>query len=349
MSASQWKTLSIYDQLELIDDVKVKKLKLATGAKKYGIGYSTAAKILKKEDDHRSSMQMNGNTIRKQKCQSMHKDVNEALKQWFTQACAHGATVTDHIIRQKASQLAVNLEVDFELSNGWKQANNVSFKKFHGESSADHGSANEWVTNVLPQLFCGYDPKDVWNCDETGLFYKAMPSGSLWFAGDEQSNGTKVPKDRLNENDQVSPPLGMEQTDFDEFISFDDCIQCYGELTDTDITRGIKSDDQDFDEDDDAESVSSEVSESDKLVWNSLAALNALETLTAYFEAKSSNPDGVLKMIYRLYESVHDVNKQISVQSKMTDIFKKKVIFDQIICENWLKRYFCLFLCFLCL
>ena len=29
-------------------------------------------------------------------------------------------------------------------------------------------------------------------------------------------------------------------------------------------------------------------------------------------------------MIYRLNESVHDVNKEISVQSKMTDFFKKK-------------------------
>ena len=95
-------------------------------------------------------------------------------------------------------------------------------------------------------------------------------------------------------------------------------------IENTDITRGIKSDDQDFDEDDDAESVSSEVSESDKPVPNSLPALNALETLTAYFEAKSSNPDGALKMIYGLYESVHDVNKEIPVQSKITDIFKKK-------------------------
>ncbi|CAE1257189.1 unnamed protein product [Acanthosepion pharaonis] len=43
----------------------------------------------------------------------------------------------------------------------------------------------------------------------------------------------------LDENDQVSQPSGMEQTDFDEFISFDDRTQCYGELTGTDITRGI--------------------------------------------------------------------------------------------------------------
>ncbi|CAE1170047.1 unnamed protein product [Acanthosepion pharaonis] len=250
MSASQRKTLSISEQLELIDDVKVKKLKLAAAAKKYRIGYSTAAKILKKEDDLRSCMQMNRNTNRKRKRQSVHKDFNEVLTQWFTQACAHGATATDHVIRQKASQLAVNLEVDFEPSNGWlmrwKQANNVSFKKFHGEStSADHGSANEWVTNVLPHLFRGYDPKDVWNCDETGIFYKAMPSGSLRFAGDEQSNGTKVPKDRLtmlqftnmDGSEKQAVVVGKSakprQTDFDEFISFDDRTQCYGELTDT--------------------------------------------------------------------------------------------------------------------
>ena len=82
-SASQRKTLSIYNQLELIDDVKVKKLKLAAAAKKYGIGYSTAAKIIKKEDDLRSYMQINGNTNRRQKRQSVHKNVNETLTQWY--------------------------------------------------------------------------------------------------------------------------------------------------------------------------------------------------------------------------------------------------------------------------
>lgn len=79
----QQKTQSISEQLELINNVKVKKLKLVSAAEKYGIGYSTAAKILKK-DDLRSCMQMNRNTNRKHKWQSVHKDVNEALTQWFT-------------------------------------------------------------------------------------------------------------------------------------------------------------------------------------------------------------------------------------------------------------------------
>lgn len=36
-------------------------------------------------------------------------------------------------------------------------------KKFHGKSMpVDHSSVNEWVTNVLLQLFRGYDPKMFW-------------------------------------------------------------------------------------------------------------------------------------------------------------------------------------------
>ena len=227
-SASQRKTLSIYDQLELIDDVKVKKLKLATATKKYGIGYSTAA---------------------------------------------------------------IDATPPVPLSEVAKQR--TVLKAMH----------------MMKRALFMVKPSTSQNC-----FKKAG------FVIESQAEVEEI----LDENDQVSPPPGMEQTYFDEFISFDDRTQSYGELTDTDITRGIKSDDQDFDGDDDVESVSSEVSESDKPAPNSLAALNALETLTACFEAKSSNPDGTLKIIYGLYESVHDVSKEISEHSKMTDFFKKK-------------------------
>ncbi len=48
MSASQQKSLSIYDQLELIDDVQEKKLKLAAAAKTHGIGSEKQAVVVGK-------------------------------------------------------------------------------------------------------------------------------------------------------------------------------------------------------------------------------------------------------------------------------------------------------------
>ena len=62
----------------------------------------------------------------------------------------------------------------------------------------------------------------------------------------------------------------------------------------TDITRGIKSDDQDFDEDDDAESVSSEVSESNKpvpatLLYPGYTVLNGFVLIFLYSRPPTSD------------------------------------------------------------
>ena len=42
----------------------------------------------------------------------------------------------------------------------------------------------------------GYDMNDVFNADETGLFYKAAPSGTLTVSGTHPT-GDKTPKDRV--------------------------------------------------------------------------------------------------------------------------------------------------------
>lgn len=64
----------------------------------------------------------------------------------------------------------------------------------------------------LKTLCNGYDEKDIYNCDETALFYRALPNRSLVFKI-EDSRGTKLIKDRLsillcvNGDGEVLPPL----------------------------------------------------------------------------------------------------------------------------------------------
>jgi hypothetical protein len=56
----------------------------------------------------------------------------------------------------------------------WKYRFGIKFKKAHGEKgSADAVNAEQWKSTKLPKLlqkFCA---------DETGLFYRATPHGSL--------------------------------------------------------------------------------------------------------------------------------------------------------------------------
>ena len=71
-----------------------------------------------------------------------------------------------------------------------KSRHSIKFIKVSGErSAADRVGAENWIKNVLPGLTEGYDLNDIFNVDETGLFYKAAPSGTLAVAGSDPTGG----------------------------------------------------------------------------------------------------------------------------------------------------------------
>jgi hypothetical protein len=47
------------------------------------------------------------------------------------------------------------------------------------EDSSDAGSAEKWKSTKLPNLLQKFCADDIYNADETGLFYHATPDGSL--------------------------------------------------------------------------------------------------------------------------------------------------------------------------
>ncbi|UYV85048.1 K02A2.6-like [Cordylochernes scorpioides] len=68
---------------------------------------------------------------------------------------------------------------NFEASNGWlekfKARRNIAFKRLHGEAgSVDANSVATWKDGIIPSLLAKYSPQDIFNADETGLFYKLL-------------------------------------------------------------------------------------------------------------------------------------------------------------------------------
>ena len=55
---------------------------------------------------------------------------------------------------------------------------------------------DQWVSSSLPILLQGYEPKNVFNADETGLFFKLLPDKTLEFKK-EPWHGGKHSKDRI--------------------------------------------------------------------------------------------------------------------------------------------------------
>ena len=56
--------------------------------------------------------------------------------------------------------------------------------------------AYDWVTGVWPEISIKYVAKDVYNCDETGLYFKALPDGTICFKDDTLFGGKKA-KERV--------------------------------------------------------------------------------------------------------------------------------------------------------
>ncbi|XP_030047942.1 tigger transposable element-derived protein 4-like [Microcaecilia unicolor] len=70
-------------------------------------------------------------------------------------------------------------------------------QKQHGErQDADDSGAENWVVSVLPSILNEYAPRDIFNADETGLYWRAIPDGTLAFK-QATPTGSKASKERL--------------------------------------------------------------------------------------------------------------------------------------------------------
>ena len=70
---------------------------------------------------------------------------------------------------------------DFVATNSWlsrwKTRHNIKFKYIHGEKrSANNINAEEWQSKNVPIYISTYSPDNIYNSDETGLYYRALDS-----------------------------------------------------------------------------------------------------------------------------------------------------------------------------
>ena len=103
-------------------------------------------------------------------------DVEEALVIWLRQKRDKKLNISSEMISEKAKQLAEAMGYEnFKASNkyieGLKRRQNIRFIKTRGESdSVPQEGVENWKTKLQEEIE-GYEPKDVFNLDETALFY----------------------------------------------------------------------------------------------------------------------------------------------------------------------------------
>ena len=108
-----------------------------------------------------------------------------------------GQKLSGPILKEKAENLAKKLRhTNFVATEGWrslwKPRHQIRYKQAHGEKeSADIKSAEEWTSTILPGLL-EERPNEVYNADETGLYYRATTDGSLCYWHEKLSGSKKA-------------------------------------------------------------------------------------------------------------------------------------------------------------
>ena len=156
-----------------------------TLAKSFDCGKTQIQTILKNKDHikelYESNASDNLKQFRKRSRKSEYSEINDALYKWFQLASSKNIHPDGKILMEKAIEIAQRLGIDeFKASNGWltrwKERYNVKQRVISGESGAD--TVESWLER-LPSVIEGYEARDIWNCDETGLFWKALPDKGL--------------------------------------------------------------------------------------------------------------------------------------------------------------------------
>ncbi|XP_033229060.1 tigger transposable element-derived protein 4-like [Belonocnema kinseyi] len=103
---------------------------------------------------------------------------------------------------EKAEFFAAHLGCkDLKASSGWlerfKNRNGIICRALNGESaSVSEEDCKKFLTDILSSLLEVYSIEDIFNADETGLFFKCLPDKTLAFKGDT-CHGSKKSKDRV--------------------------------------------------------------------------------------------------------------------------------------------------------
>ena len=199
--------INLETKLKVIEDVRAKMI-YDDIASKYSI--SNKCTISKIWNDREKLLEKAKNvgigsvkTIKKIK-NGKYDSLDKAVCDWIDQCEANNVPLTQEVIQEKAKTLheKLGLEGNFVASNGWlqKMAKRFDVKKvtMHGEKKdANQIEFDKWLPEAQ-KIIRKYKLKDVYNVDETGLFYRLLPNKTYVVKQKNTSyHGGKMDKTRI--------------------------------------------------------------------------------------------------------------------------------------------------------
>ena len=202
--------MSIAEKLKILDLLKQGEI-IAAVARKFEVNESTIRSIRKNEQKIRQSASKLGSQakfIKISRDENIEK-LEDMLLIWIQDLIHKKIPISTIIIREQAMIFFKHLHEKnptkevFSASKGWFEKFKSRFSlhnvKFSGESAAADRVAAEAFIPLLKEAIeaKGYLPAQIFNCDETGLFWKRMPNRTWLTKEEKTAPGFKAAKDRF--------------------------------------------------------------------------------------------------------------------------------------------------------
>ena len=153
-------------------------------AEKFGCGKTQVINILKQKTLVREEYERGFSSAKKRNRTSQYSDVDDAVWEWFKKKTEQCIPVDGPLIQEFTTKVAEKLGYpEFKASSSslerFKERNKLLQHKLCGESAdVPEATVYSWKER-LGSITSGYEMQDIWNMDETGCFYRALPDKSL--------------------------------------------------------------------------------------------------------------------------------------------------------------------------
>jgi hypothetical protein len=147
----------------------------------FDIGKTTVTDILNQKERWLEIDPESFDANKKKRRSLIYENIDQAMAIWVERAIDACLDINGDILKEKAKNFSVLLGIeDFKASEGWltkfKQRHNIKQYLKQGESGSAPISELPLYREDLKNITAQYQLSDIFNADETGLFWKMEPS-----------------------------------------------------------------------------------------------------------------------------------------------------------------------------
>ena len=151
--------------------------------KELNIDRTSISKIFKNKDKWMNTVSDTVELDKFRQHSAKFPEFDKAMQIWTAQAVSAGIPLSDLILQKREEFANLNIENQIKCANGWV----YRFKKRNGLHKIKYsGEANSAPLQTLPEersklrlILNQYDEEDIYNADETGLFFRMEPNQTL--------------------------------------------------------------------------------------------------------------------------------------------------------------------------